>query len=101
MNITVAIGTLNGLLFYANIVVANRVILLPYSEPNFITVFILRLNIELGIEVCYIDGMNTYLKTWIQLVFPIYICIFLVNYCQPILIKISSSISNSDPNILW
>ena len=70
-------GTLNGLLFYANIVVANRVILLPYTEPNFITVFILWLNIELGIEACYIDGMNTYLKTWIQLVFSIYI-IFLI-----------------------
>ena len=39
LNITVAIGTLNGLLFYANIVAANRVVLLPYPEPNFITVF--------------------------------------------------------------
>ena len=77
LNITVAIGTLNGLLFYANIVAANRVVLLPYPEPNFITVFISWLNLELGIDVCYIDGMDIYVKTWIQLAFPIYI-IFLV-----------------------
>ena len=56
---------------------ANRVVLLPYPEPNFITVFISWLNLELGIDVCYIDGMDIYIKTWIQLAFPIYI-IFLV-----------------------
>ena len=111
MNITVAIGTLNGLLFYANIVVANRVILLPYPEPNFITIFISWLNLELGIDVCYIDGMDTYLKTWIQLVFLVYI-IFLV-----VLLIIASRYSSrlskfmgkrnpvaalaTDPNILW
>jgi hypothetical protein len=77
LNITVAVGTLNGLLFYANIVAANRVVLLPYPTPNFITVFISWLNLELGIDVCYIDGMDIYVKTWIQLAFPIYI-IFLV-----------------------
>ena len=77
LNITVAVGTLNGLLFYANIVAANRVVLLPYPEPNFITVFISWLNLELGIDICYIDGMDIYMKTWLQLAFPIYI-IFLV-----------------------
>ena len=77
LNITVAVGTLNGLLFYANIVAANRVALLPYPEPNFITVFISWLNLELGIDVCYIKGLDTYTKTWLQLAFPIYI-IFLV-----------------------
>ena len=77
MNITIAIGTLNGLLFYANIVAANRVVLLPYPEPNSITVFISWLNLELGIDVCYIEGMDIYMKTWLQLAFPIYI-IFLI-----------------------
>ena len=63
LNITVAVGTLNGLLFYANIVAANRVILLPYPEPNYITVFISWLNLELGIDVCFIDGMDIYVRT--------------------------------------
>ena len=30
LNITVAVGAMNGLLFYANVVAANRVVLLPY-----------------------------------------------------------------------
>ena len=77
LNMTVAVGTLNGLLFYANIVAANRAVLLPYPQPKFITVFISLLNLELGIDVCYINGMDTYTKTWLQLAFPIYI-IFLV-----------------------
>ena len=78
LNMTVAVGTLNGLLFYANIVAANRVVLLPYPEPNFITVFISWLNLELGIDFCYIDGMDTYIKTWLQLAFPIYIILLVV-----------------------
>ena len=77
LNITVAAGTLNGLLFYANIVAANRVVLLPYPEPNLITIFISWLNLELGIDFCYIKGMDIYTRTWLQLAFPTYI-IFLV-----------------------
>ena len=77
LNLTVAVGTLNGLLFYANIVSANRIALLPYPKPNFITVFISWLNLELGIDQCYIEGMDIYAKTWLTLSFPIYV-IFLV-----------------------
>ena len=78
LNITVAIGTLNGLLFYANIVAANRAVFLPsVTATSFISVFISWLNFELGIDICYIDGMDIYMRTWIQLAFPIYI-VFLV-----------------------
>ena len=78
LNMTVAVGTLNGLLFYANIVSANRVVLLPYPEPNLITVFISWLNLELGINVCYIEGMDIYIRTWLQLAFPIYIILLVL-----------------------
>ena len=73
LNMTVAVGTLNGLLFYVNILSANRSILLPFQEQNYITVLISWLNLELGINTCYFEGMDTYDKTWIQLVFPFYI----------------------------
>ena len=80
LNMTVAIGTLNGLIFYANVVYANKSILLPFKETNFITVFILWLNLELGIDTCYSPGMDTYTKTWLQLAFPAYVIllVFLV-----------------------
>ena len=99
LNMTVAIGTLNGLLFYANIVSANRVVLLPYPEPNLITVFIAWLNLELGIDVCYIEGMNVYLRTWLQLAFPIYIIllVILLIFVSRYSTKFSKLIAKRDP----
>ena len=76
-NLTVAVGTLNGIIFYANIVFANRSILLPSSTPIFITIFISWLNLEIGFDTCFYDGLDTYWKTLLQLAFPAYI-IFLV-----------------------
>jgi hypothetical protein len=74
LNMTVAVGTLNGLIFYANVLAANRSILLPFSEQNYITVFISWLNLELGLDTCFIEGMDAYTKTWLQLAFPAYVC---------------------------
>ena len=94
LNMTVATGTLNGLIFYANIVYANKNILLPFQEANFISLFISWLNLELGVDVCYFPGMDTYIKTWLQLAFPAYI-IFLV-----VLVNIISSRSSKFSNLI-
>ena len=75
LNLTVATGTLNGILFYANIVAVNNTILT--SMPNFISVFLSWLNFEVGIDVCLYEGMDSYWKTWFELIFPAYV-IFLV-----------------------
>ena len=77
LNLTVAIGTINGLIFYANIIAANRATLLPFKSSNVVTVFIAWLNLDFGFETCFYDGMDAYIKTWLQFVFPLYI-IFLV-----------------------
>ena len=69
--LTVATGTLSGLVFYANIVGPNRTIFLPVEPTNAFTVFIAWLN--LGIETCFYDGMDASGKTWLQFVFPAYI----------------------------
>ena len=74
---TVAVGTLNGLIFYANIVNAYKSILLPFQGTSFVTVFVSLLNLELGIDTCYFPGMDTCIKTGLNLAFPIYV-IFLV-----------------------
>ena len=72
--LTVAAGTINGLIFYANIVAINRSIFFPPNETtNILTVFIAWLNLDLGIETCFIDGMDEYAKTWLQFVFPLYV----------------------------
>ena len=71
--LTVATGTLSGLVFYANIVGANRTIFLPVKSTDAFSVFIAWLNLDFGIETCFYDGMDAYSKTWLQFVFPIYI----------------------------
>ena len=75
LNLTVATGTLNGILFYANIVSVNNKLLT--SMPSFVSVFLSWLNFEVGIDVCLVDGMDSYWKTWLELTFPAYV-VFLV-----------------------
>lgn len=72
LNMTVAIGTTNGLIFYANILAANHSIFLQGSALN---IFIAWINLDLGIGTCFYNGMDTYSKFLLQLVFPAYIFI--------------------------
>ena len=80
-NLTVARGTINGLIFYANVIRINHAIFFPPTSTGspahiisqILTVFIAWLNLDLGIETCFYDGMNGYAKTWLQFVFPVYI----------------------------
>ena len=71
--LTVATGTLNGLVFYANIVGANRTIFLPVESTDALSVFIAWLNLDFGIETCFYNGLDAYSKTWLQFAFPVYI----------------------------
>ena len=73
LRLTVSIGTLSGLVFYANIVAVNRAIFLPQGTTNILTVFVAWLNLDVGIVTCFFDGMDTYTLTWLQYVFPCYI----------------------------
>ena len=73
LNMTVAVGLINGFIFYANIVAANNAVFFPSSEPSFPTVFVAWLNLDIGIDVCFFSGLDTYTKTWLQLAFPVYI----------------------------
>ena len=77
LNSTVAVGTLDGLISYANIIGANSSTFLPPSSKKFLTIFISWLNLEVGFDICFFEGMDTYWKTWLQLAFPSYV-IFLV-----------------------
>ena len=71
--LTVAIGTLSGLLFYANIVRANQNTFLQVETTDPFTIFIAWINLDFGIETCFYNGMTAYSKTWLQFVFPVYI----------------------------
>ena len=77
-NLTVSMGTVNGLLFYANIVKLNDTILFPNGSTPVLTQFIAWINLDLGIQTCLFDGLDGYWKTWLQFVFPAYIWLLIV-----------------------
>ncbi len=54
LNTTVAVGSLNGQIFYANVMYANKNILLPFQETNFITMAETRTRID----TCYFPGVD-------------------------------------------
>ena len=79
LNLTVSVGTINGLIFYANIVRANQAIFfLPGTNNEFLSIFIAWLNLDLGIETCFYSGLDAYAKTWLQFLFPVYIWVIVV-----------------------
>ena len=76
-NMTVATGTIHGLIFCENILTANRSLFQRFVTPNFLTVFVSWLNLDLGIETCFYDGMDFYSKFLIQLAFPTYVFVLI------------------------
>ena len=79
LNLTVAAGTLNAVVFYANVVAANKSILSAFQERNVLTVLLAWLNLDLGLDVCYYKGLDTYAKTWIDFFFSFYINVLVVS----------------------
>ena len=78
--LSVAQGTISGLVFYANIFQMNRTVFLPNntSGPDgFLFVFVSWLNLNFGFVTCLSNGMDMYVLTWLQYLFPLYI-LFLV-----------------------
>ena len=75
--LTVAYGMINSLILYANIVQVNRRQFFPTDVINVLTVFIAWLNLDLGIETCFFNGLDAYIQTWLQFAFPFYIWILI------------------------
>ena len=78
LNLTVSVGTINGLIFYANIVKIYEPIFFPNGPITFLSHFISWLNLDLGIEVCFYNGMNSCSKNWLQFIFPVYVWFLLI-----------------------
>ena len=72
LNLTVAVGTINGLIFFANIVKIYEPLFSIKPIP-FLSQFISWLNLDLGIETCFYNGMNALVKIGLQFAFPFYL----------------------------
>ena len=63
-NLTVSVGSINRLLFYANVIKLNESVLFPNGMPV-LSQFIAWLNLDLGIQTCFFNGLDGYWKTWL------------------------------------
>ena len=68
-----SVGSINGLLFYANIVKLNESVFFPQGNIPIISQFIAWLNLDWGIETCFYNGLDGYWKVMLQFVFPVYL----------------------------
>ena len=80
LNLTIAIGTIHGLIFYSNLLPVSY-----FTQPSALTVFISWVNLDLGIETCFYNEMSSRAKVLLQLVFPAYL--FLLMFLIIILCK--------------
>ena len=80
LNLTVAVGTVNSIIFYANIIYANKNIFFNHwqLQLTFPSVFVSWLNLGIGFDVCFYDGMDAYVKIWLHLAFSLYILLLVV-----------------------
>ena len=92
LNMTVSSGTLNGLVFYANVIsIGGFTRFHDCSVHPFLSVFVAWVNLDFGVEMCFYPGMDTYQKTWLQFAFPLYIwtlvaaIILAVNYSSRVM----------------
>jgi hypothetical protein len=74
LNLTVSVGTINGLIFYVNIIRAQHAIFFtPDISSSFLSKLVAWLNQDQGIESCFYNGLDAYVNTWLQFLFPLYI----------------------------
>ena len=77
-NLTVTQGMINGLIFYANIVWVYQCIFFPEEQKlntslMFLKTFVAWVNLDFGIETCFVKGLTAFWKAWLQFIFPFYI----------------------------
>ncbi len=73
LRLTVSSGTLNGFIFYSNLIQVNKDILFSSGTTTPLTLFIAWMNLDFGISTCLYEGLDSYVQTWLQYAFSIYI----------------------------
>jgi len=72
LNLTVVDGDVYGFILYVNTLSVYSVMIFP-PQHRIMYLPIFMANLDLGIEVCFYDGMTNYATIWLQFIFPIYV----------------------------
>ena len=77
LDTTITFGSVNGIIFYANIVSVNANIYFRGAGQGFLFWFVSWVNLELGFPLCFFDGMNEAEKIGLQYAFPTYLLLMI------------------------
>ena len=76
-DITIADGTLSGIIFYFNVVSSNSSVIFTEQSIKYFTpvlkLIVSLINLELGVSLCLFDGMDSYIKAWLDFALPLYL----------------------------
>ena len=73
LNLTVTVGTINGLLFFANVIKIYQPLIPHFNTFIILSQFISWINMDFGVETCFYNGMESCGKTGLQFVFTVYL----------------------------
>ncbi|XP_065899242.1 uncharacterized protein [Dysidea avara] len=77
LNLTVVDGDIHGFLLYVNMLSIYSEVIFP-PQHRFMYLPIMMANLDIGVEVCFYDGMTNYATIWLQFIFPIYVILLVV-----------------------
>ncbi len=73
LRLTVATGTINGLILFANLFNINVFYFFDHSFTSWLKIFISLLNLELGFPLCLYDGLTTVISSYLGYIVPVYL----------------------------
>ena len=75
LKLTVTVGTINGLVFFCNVISINERLFFNTENSQFLFLRVLfsLINLDLGFEMCFYHEMSQIVKTGLQFVFPVYL----------------------------
>jgi len=80
LNLTVSEGTITPFILYVNILSIHDTPLFQlHSLVKPLHVFIFMTNLNLGIQTCFYNGMDDYVKTWLQFSFTAYLIMIITS----------------------
>ena len=76
-NLTISQGSVNPVMFYANIMHVNGTFFFEKGHSNPLTMFVSWFNLDFGFEACFYNGMDASAKAWLQFLFPFYLWVMI------------------------
>ncbi len=103
LRLTVATGTINGVIFYANLLELSMEVFSPENyDLSPLHIVISLINLNLGFPLCFYKGMTAAAKAGLQFIFPVYLWAIVIGLiiASRFSLRLSNLISRSSVQVL-